>query len=135
MIHEGNQEYLRNCKSIKQKTGDLSDIISTENFLKNNKIKCTKFNYTIDKSQSTRCHYAFLQLSKDGERLVITKRIPYKNVQTIQMREFNDNIPIKQLMKQLAEAKSEAEAKRLEKEINERQKDKYQEMEEVGDQN
>lgn len=65
MIQLGTQEYLRNCEKVRLEMLDLEDIRKTKNFMKNYKIKCVKFNNTIDKNQGIRLNYAFLELSQD----------------------------------------------------------------------
>lgn len=69
MIKIGNMKYLQNCELFEKQQKDLTAIPRTKSFLQNNKIKCVKFNNTLDKNQTTRCYYACLQLSLDGQQL------------------------------------------------------------------
>lgn len=73
LIQNGNLAYRENCRKLDQQIQDVDEILTIEKFFKENKIKVVKYNNTIDKSMGVRSYNGFVQLSPDGEQLILTK--------------------------------------------------------------
>jgi hypothetical protein len=68
-------EYMKNTRILRIRENDIYEMERIQDFLVKNKISCVKYNSTIILERANQCYDAFIQLSPDKKRLLVTKKI------------------------------------------------------------